>query len=95
MWFLRLFVLLLVGILGNLQYKLWYGDDNMDAVAILKSTVSEQQRLNTSLEKRNRSLKTEIYDLKHGLDTIEEYARHNMGKIHPDETYFQIISSKK
>lgn len=42
-------------------------------------------------KERNDSLYAEVLDLRKGQEAIEERARHDLGMIKDDETFFQII----
>ncbi len=42
-------------------------------------------------QQRNKSLEAEVLDLRKGQEAIEEIARHDLGLIKKDETFFQVI----
>ena len=46
--------------------------------------------INQELKERNRILAAEVYDLKHGIEAIEEHARLDLGLIKPHETFVQM-----
>jgi cell division protein FtsB len=61
----------------------------------LKQEVTRQQAENERLRERNRILAAEIEELKTGLDSIEERARHDMGMVRDGETFYLIIDEDK
>lgn len=42
-------------------------------------------------QQRNKVLEAEVLDLRKGKEAIEAIARHDLGLIKKDETFFQII----
>jgi len=57
----------------------------------LDSELEQQRQLNGQLEERNRLLEVEVYDLKNGLEAVEERARSELGMIAEGETFFMLI----
>lgn len=84
-------LLVLLVLLGVLQYRLWLEPGGIRAVRELESTLDEQRGTIERLTIRNRRLAAEILDLKHGLEAIEERARSEIGMIKDDEIFYQII----
>lgn len=77
-------------LLAALQYRLWVGEGSLTHVAQLKQEISSQQGENEKLQERNRVLTAEVIELKQGLETIEERARHELGMVKEGETLFQL-----
>ncbi|KAA0689781.1 cell division protein FtsB [Halopseudomonas laoshanensis] len=77
-------------LLGGLQYRLWVGDGSLAHVTQLKQQIDEQARENEQLLERNRVLTAEVIELKQGLETVEERARHELGMVKEGETLFQL-----
>jgi cell division protein FtsB len=90
-WVVALLTILLI----TLQYKLWLGDGGVPVALELQQEVFTIQQQNLQLEERNQALHAEVTDLKKGLDAIEERARSELGMVAKDETFYQIIRSKK
>lgn len=90
---MKLLILILLVLLVSLQYRLWKGNGNLIQVERLEQLKVEKIEENRRLQERNQSLAAEVLDLKHGLESIEERARSEMGMIKTDETFFQIIST--
>ena len=84
-------IILLVLLLGYLQYRLWIGDGNLPDVIQLDNEVEDQREENTRLRERNDMLDAEVRDLQQGLDAIEEHAREDLGMIKDGETFYQIV----
>ncbi|MFC3606404.1 septum formation initiator family protein [Stutzerimonas tarimensis] len=82
--------LVLALILAGLQYRLWIGDGSLAQVAELKQLIGEQQGENERLLERNRILEAEVMELKQGMETVEERARHELGMVKEGETLFQL-----
>lgn len=88
---MRILTLLLVIVLGLLQYRLWLGQHSMADYFRLQEELRLQQASNLELEKRNRLLKADVTDLQQGLDAIEERARNELGLIKQDEVFFRLF----
>ncbi|UTW08744.1 cell division protein FtsB [Pseudomonas benzenivorans] len=82
--------LMLVLLLAGLQYRLWVGDGSLAQVADLKQQIADQQGENQRLLERNRILEAEVMELKKGMETVEERARHELGMVKEGETLFQL-----
>ncbi len=91
---MRLFTLILVLLLGMLQYHLWQGKNGLSDYTRLKTEVSEQQQGNGKLQKRNALMYEEIADLKKGGEAVEERARNELGLIKDSETFYRIIPKR-
>ena len=84
-----LFVVLIL-LLAGLQYRLWVGDGSLAQVQDLQRQIAEQQGENERLLERNRILEAEVLELKKGMETVEERARHELGMVKEGETLYQI-----
>jgi cell division protein FtsB len=84
-----LFVVLVL-LLGGLQYRLWVGEGSLAQVTELKRQIAEQQGENERLLERNRILEAEVMELKKGMETVEERARHELGMVKEGETLYQL-----
>lgn len=88
---MKLLNAILLLLLVLLQYRLWNGNGSLPEVWHLEEIKTAQIRENEQLRERNLSLAAEVMDLKQGLEAIEERARSEMGMIHKDEVFFQIV----
>ena len=82
--------LVLLLLLGGLQYRLWVGNGSLAQVTELKQQIDEQHAENERLLERNRVLDAEVLELKIGMETVEERARHELGMVKEGETLFQL-----
>lgn len=85
-----LFVVLIL-LLGGLQYRLWVGEGSLAQVSSLNKQIAEQQGENERLLERNRILEAEVLELKQGMETVEERARQELGMVKEGETLYQMI----
>ena len=88
---LRLVLLLLLVLLGWLQYRLWFGNGGEREVSALRARVERQARDNDGLRQRNDALAAEVEDLKSGEAAVEERARNELGMIKPGETFYRVV----
>lgn len=84
-----LFVVLLL-VLGGLQYRLWEGEGGVMHNRQLQREIAEQKRENEALLERNRILEAEVIELKRGMETVEERARHELGMVREGETLYLL-----
>jgi cell division protein FtsB len=87
----RVVLVLLVLMLGWLQYRYWFGAGGQREVAGLRGAVEAQARDNVGLRERNDALAAEVEDLKSGEAAVEERARSELGMIRPGETFYRVV----
>ena len=87
---MRLFTLVLVALLGVIQYPLWLGKGGWLRVWDLDRQLSAQNRTNEKLVSRNSALEGEVQDLKQATIAIEERARYELGMMRSDEIFVQV-----
>lgn len=83
--------LLLLILLGWLQYSLWLGKNGIHDYVRVKDDVAVQQGNNGKLKARNEQLFAEIDDLNGGQEAIEERARNELGMIKPGESFYRLV----
>ena len=88
---LAILLVLLLGLLSWLQYRLWFGEGGQRQVAALQAQVQQQARDNAGLKQRNEALAAEVEDLKSGEAAAEERARSELGMIKPGETFYRVV----
>ncbi len=88
---MKTILVILVVLLGLLQYKLWVGDGSLSEVWQLKQKIGAQDSENGLLRQRNRQLEAEVQDLKEGLDAAEEHAREELGMIRRGEVFYLVV----
>lgn len=88
---MRLILLLLIVLVGLVQYPLWMGRGGWLAVWDLQTQVASQKTVNEGLRARNQALDAEVVDLREGTAAAEEKARAELGMMHQTEIYVQIL----
>ncbi|MEH0831865.1 cell division protein FtsB [Pectobacterium cacticida] len=83
--------LLLLILLGWLQYSLWLGKNGIHDYLRVRDDVVAQQGNNAKLKARNEQLFAEIDDLNGGQEAIEERARNELGMIKPGESFYRLV----
>lgn len=86
----RIVFLMAVLLLLLLQYKLWWGESGYYDRQAMQQHIEAQRLDNAKLLERNRILSAEVYDLKSGMEAVEEHARLDLGLIKPNETFVQM-----
>jgi cell division protein FtsB len=85
---MRVVTMLLVVLLGLLQFRLWISADGFRGAAQLSNQVSAQRAENRKLVDRNQRLESEVADLRVGFSALEERARSDLGLIGPNESFY-------
>ncbi|MBZ9610043.1 cell division protein FtsB [Rheinheimera maricola] len=88
---MRILTLLLIVLLGMLQYRLWLGQHSIADYLKHHEELRSQRLSNAELEKRNRLLRADVSDLQNGQEAIEERARNELGLIKQDEVFFRMF----
>ncbi len=86
----RLLPALLIALLLILQGQIWLGKGSVPTVFDLEHKIQEQNELNAKAKRINGQLSSEVNDLKEGLNTVEERARHELGMVKANEIFVQI-----
>ena len=66
------------------------GKGSVPSVIELEHKIQEQNELNAKAKRINGQLNSEVNDLKEGLNTVEERARHELGMVKANEIFVQI-----
>ncbi|MBK1703708.1 cell division protein FtsB [Halochromatium glycolicum] len=88
---MRWLVVILVVLLGFLQFRLWVGEGSLAELHDLRTRIAETEDELAHLQTRNHALAAEVEDLKTGLDAIEERARSQLGMIQSGEVFLQVV----
>jgi cell division protein FtsB len=86
----RLLPAALIALLLILQGQIWLGKGSVPSVIELEHKIQEQNELNAKAKRINGQLNSEVNDLKEGLNTVEERARHELGMVKANEIFVQI-----
>jgi cell division protein FtsB len=81
---------ILVALLLILQGQIWLGKGGVPTVLELEKKIKAQNELNAKGKRINGQLSSEVNDLKEGLNTVEERARHELGMVKANEIFVQI-----
>lgn len=84
---------LAVAVLLGLQYQYWLGENGHVARSQLLAQIDNQQQSNDNQVAANNLLRTDVHDLKTGLEAVEEHARLDLGLIKPNETFVQVSTA--
>lgn len=74
-----------------LQTRLWYGDGSIMQVYEYQEQLDALKKEEIENKERNDILYGEVLNLRNGTEALEERARHELGMIKKNETFFQII----
>ena len=88
---MRWVILVLLALLGLLQYRLWVGDGGLAELHTLRAQIAANEAELAQMQARNRALAAEVEDLKTGLAALEERARSELGMIQQGEVFLQVI----
>ena len=88
---MRWLLVILLGLLLILQYRLWFAEGSIAERHRLELQVEEQTRFNSELEARNAVLEREVLELQTGNKSVEQRAREELGLIREGETFYQIV----
>ena len=86
----RFWPAILISLLVILQGQIWLGKGSVPTVIELENKIKEQNELNAKAKRINGQLNSEVNDLKEGLNTVEERARHELGMVKANEIFVQI-----
>ncbi len=92
---MKLAIVVLLALLGLLQYELWFSPGGLRSVNQLKGLVRQQTQNNLVAKEKNSALLADINDLKKGGEAIEERARNTLGMVRKGETFYQVVLPKK
>jgi len=87
----HLVVAVLIVMIGWMQWRLWVGEGSFAHVSGLEQEVNQNLSENEQKRQRNQVLKAEIFDLRAGLEAVEEKARSEFGLIKEGETFFLLV----
>lgn len=92
---MRILILVLLGVLVALQYRLWVGAGSQAELHSLKQEIAAGKAELERLRGRNQQLQAEVEDLRAGEAALEERARDELGMIKAGEAFIQVIEHTK
>ncbi|MCK5728061.1 MAG: septum formation initiator family protein [Methylococcales bacterium] len=84
-------VIIIVTFIFLLQMRLWTGDGSITQVHEYQQKLEVLNKQYIENKERNDILYGEVLNLRNGTEALEERARHELGMIKKNETFFQII----
>lgn len=88
---MRLFTLIMIGLVLVLQYRIWLGQHGLADYRELQQEITRQMASNEALAQRNQLLQADIDDLRSAEEAVAERARNELGMVLPDETFFRLV----
>lgn len=88
---MRLLLIVMVALVGLIQYPLWMGRGGWFSVWDMQAQVVDQRMINEGLTARNVALAAEVEDLRSGTEASEERARSELGMMRQGEVFVQIL----
>ena len=90
---MRWLLVILLLLLGVLQYRLWFAEGSFAERHRLELQIEEKTRINSELQARNAILEREVMELQSGNKGVEQRAREQLGLVREGETFYQIVES--
>lgn len=87
----NLLLIVLIGMLAFLQYRLWFESGGVFEMHQLKKQLAAEQLQNEQFKKRNQQILLQIQQLRKNQDAIELRARQELGMIKKGETFYQVV----
>lgn len=91
---MRWVILVLLVLVGWLQYRFWEGEGGLREVRALQREIASQREELARSRQRNQELEAEVQDLKTGLEALEERARTELGMIREGEVLYHIVKEE-
>jgi cell division protein FtsB len=88
---MRWLLIILIGFLAGLQFRLWVGEGSLAHQFELDTQIAKQRVENQLLKRRNEKVAQEVESLKSNLESIEEKARRDLGMIKEGEIFYLVI----
>lgn len=92
---MRFFYLICFIIFISLQYSLFFSQNSVISYYYLKNKVEKDKLDLANIARKNKSLTTDIKNIRNDKNSLEIYARENLGLIKENETFYQIIKNEK
>jgi cell division protein FtsB len=83
--------LIMIALTALLQNRLWNGDGGIEQILEYENRLEALKKEVQDSQDRNAGLYAEVLNLRNGTEAIEERARHELGMIKENETFYQIV----
>ncbi|MGR9045553.1 MAG: cell division protein FtsB [Gammaproteobacteria bacterium] len=87
----KVLITIIVLLIVHLQYRLWFGDGSIQQIWQYQTRLDELSQQVQQKKERNEALYGDVLDLRKGQEAVEERARHELGMIKENETFFQVL----
>ena len=87
----KVLISIIILLIVHLQYRLWFGDGSIQQIWQYQARLDELSQQVQQKKERNEALYGDVLDLRKGQEAIEERARHELGMIRENETFFQVL----
>lgn len=89
------FWVVLLLLLGLLQYQLWFQPSGVLKLMALQKEVAAGEEQNAELRARNDALKAEVARLKQDPQALEAEAREGLSMVKEGETYYRVVEKTR
>lgn len=86
-----LLLLIMLGVLIFLQYRLWFEVGGLRDMNKFKKMLAVQVAENDELKKQNNELLSQIGHIQNSQEAAEARARSELGMVKQDETFYQVV----
>lgn len=83
--------ILLAAFFAVLQYRLWFEQDGVHDVLLLKKSLAQQELVIRDQKKQNDELIFQVKKMQKSKDAAESRARGELGMIKKGETFYQYV----
>lgn len=87
----KVLITIIVLLIVHLQYRLWFGDGSIRQIWQYQTRLDVLSQQVQQKKERNEALYGDVLDLRKGQEAVEERARHELGMIKENETFFQVL----
>jgi cell division protein FtsB len=88
---MRILPVILLALLGFLQYRLWFEVGGVIDMLRVKKQLAVQLAQNDKLKRRNDRMVKQLQYLQANSDGIEARARSELGMVKQGETFYQVV----